>query len=143
MSERLTNHDKKGVLDVAVIRLPHISNFTDFLMLEHEAHISLRYVERPLQLGTPDLIILPGTKNTMDDLRWLRTSGMEAVMKKAHERGSILFGICGGFQMLGRRLADPEHVEAGGEMTGLGYLPIQTACRALRLCDRGIRDSYG
>ena len=126
LSERLTNHDKKGVLDVAVIRLPHISNFTDFLMLEHEAHISLRYVERPLQLGTPDLIILPGTKNTMDDLRWLRTSGMEAVMKKAHERGSILFGICGGFQMLGRRLADPEHVEAGGEMTGLGYLPIQT-----------------
>ena len=126
LSERLTNHEKRGILDVAVIRLPHISNFTDFLMLEHEAHISLRYVEQPSQLCAPDLIILPGTKNTMDDLRWLRTSGMEAVMKKAHESGSILFGICGGYQMLGSRLSDPEHVEAGGELAGLGYLPMQT-----------------
>ena len=126
LSERLTNHEKKGILDVAVIRLPHISNFTDFLMLEHEPHISLRYVEQSSQLGTPDLIILPGTKNTMDDLRWLRTSGLEAVMKKAHESGSILFGICGGYQMLGSRLSDPEHVEAGGELAGLGYLSMQT-----------------
>ena len=126
LSERLMNHEKKGILDVAVIRLPHISNFTDFLMLEHEPHISLRYVERPSQLGTPDLVILPGTKNTMDDLRWLRTSGMEAVIKKAHQNGSVLFGICGGYQMLGRRLSDPEHVETGGELAGLGYLPMKT-----------------
>ena len=126
LSERLTNHEKKGILDVAVIRLPHISNFTDFLMLEHEPHIYLSYVEQSSQLGTPDLIILPGTKNTMDDPRWLRTSGLEAVMKKAHESGSILFGICGGYQMLGSRLSDPEHVEAGGELAGLGYLSMQT-----------------
>ena len=126
LSERLSDHKKEGILDVAVIRLPHISNFTDFLMLEHEPHISLRYVDLPSRLGTPDLIILPGTKNTMDDLRWLRTSGMESVMKKAHESGSILFGICGGYQMLGSWLSDPEHVEAGGELAGLGYLPMQT-----------------
>lgn len=126
LSGRFTEHEKKGMLDVAVIRLPHISNFTDFLMLEHEPHISLRYVERFSRLGTPDLVILPGTKNTMDDLRWLRASGMEAAIKKAHGSGSILFGICGGYQMLGRRLSDPACIEAGGELKGLGYLPVQT-----------------
>ena len=126
LSERLDNHVKEGMFDVAVIRLPHISNFTDFLVLEHDARIGLRYVEQASQLGTPDLILLPGTKNTMDDLRWLRTSGMEAVIQKAHADGSILFGICGGYQMLGKRLSDPAHVEAGGELAGLGFLPMQT-----------------
>lgn len=126
LSGRFTERETKGIVDVAVIRLPHISNFTDFLMLEHEPHIFLRYVERFPQIGTPDLIILPGTKNTMDDLRWLRASGMEAAIKKAHESGSILFGICGGYQMLGRRLSDPSCIEAGGELKGLGYLPVQT-----------------
>ena len=125
LSERLDNR-KKGMLDVAVIRLPHISNFTDFLVLEHDTSIGLRYVERASQLGTPDLILLPGTKNTMDDLRWMRMSGMEAALKKAHADGSIIFGICGGYQMLGMRLSDPEHVEAGGELAGLGLLPMQT-----------------
>ncbi|MDD7641193.1 MAG: cobyric acid synthase [bacterium] len=126
LSERLDSHKKEGIFDVAVIRLPHISNFTDFLVLEHDPRIGLRYVERSSQLGTPDLILLPGTKNTMDDLRWLRTSGMEAVIQKAHADGSILFGICGGYQMLGKRLSDPAHVEAGGELAGLGFLPQQT-----------------
>lgn len=126
LSERLDSRKKEGIFDVAVIRLPHISNFTDFLVLEHDERLGLRYVERASQLGTPDLIILPGTKNTMDDLRWMRTSGMEAAMQKAHAAGSILFGICGGFQMLGMRLSDPEHVEGGGELAGLGFLPLQT-----------------
>ncbi|MGN0345024.1 MAG: cobyric acid synthase [Lachnospiraceae bacterium] len=139
LSERLTNNEKKGMLDVVVIRLPHISNFTDFLMLEHEPHVSLRYVERSSQLGTPDLIILPGTKNTMDDLRWIRTSGMEAVIKKAYQNGSVLFGICGGYQMLGRQLSDPEYVEAGGALAGLGYLPMKTVFtkEKTRTCVRG------
>ena len=139
LSERLTSRETTGALDVAVIRLPHISNFTDFLMLEHDPYIALRYVQRTSQLGTPDLIILPGTKNTMDDLRWLRTSGMEAVMRRAHENGTILFGICGGYQMLGRKLSDPEHVEAGGELAGLGFLPMQTVFtrEKTRTCVRG------
>ena len=126
LSERLVGNAQKGFLDVAVIRLPHISNFTDFLMLEHEPYLGIRYVERAAKLGTPDLVILPGTKSTMDDLRWLRTSGMEAAIHQAHAHGSILFGICGGYQMLGMRLSDPEHVESGGEMAGLGFLPMQT-----------------
>lgn len=126
LSERLDSSEKEGLFDVAVIRFPHISNFTDFLVLEHDERIALRYVDRPAKLGTPDLILLPGTKNTMEDLRWLRTSGMEAVIQKAHAKGSILFGICGGYQMLGQGLSDPERVEAGGELAGLGYLPMET-----------------
>lgn len=126
LSERLDSQKKEGMFDVAVIRLPHMSNFTDFLVLEHDTRIGLRYVEQPSRLGTPDLILLPGTKNTMDDLWWMRTSGMEAALRKAHADGSILFGICGGYQMLGKRLSDPAHVEAGGELAGLGFLPMQT-----------------
>lgn len=126
LSERLTKQKGNALLDAAVIRLPHISNFTDFLMLEHEPRLGLRYVSRVSELGTPDLIILPGTKNTMDDLRWLRESGMEAMLKKAHEGGSVVFGICGGYQMLGTRLSDPEGVEGGGTLAGLGLLPVQT-----------------
>lgn len=126
LSERLDSHKKEGMFDVAVIRLPHMSNFTDFLVLEHDTRIGLRYVEHPSKLGTPDLILLPGTKNTMDDLRWMRSCGMESVIRKAHADGSVIFGICGGYQMLGKRLADPEHVEAGGELAGLGFLPLQT-----------------
>lgn len=128
LSERLNVRTAGGssALDVAVIRLPHLSNFTDFLMLEHEPGIGLRYVQRAFSLGTPDLILLPGTKNTLEDLRWLRSSGMEAAIARAYERGSVLFGICGGYQMLGRQLHDPQHTEAGGSMKGLGYLPLTT-----------------
>ncbi len=126
LAGRLTRREAEGELDVAVIRLPHLSNFTDFLMLEHAEHIALRYVEQPMELGTPDLVILPGTKNTMDDLRWLRGSGMEAMIAKAHAKGSILFGICGGYQMLGQRISDPMMTEGGGTLQGLGYLPAET-----------------
>ncbi len=126
LAQRLHRASADGELDVAVIRLPHLSNFTDFLMLEHAEHIALRYVEQPMELGTPDLIILPGTKNTMDDLRWLRSSGMEAMIAKAHEKGSVLFGICGGYQMLGRRISDPMMTEGGGTLQGLGFLPTET-----------------
>jgi len=126
LSGRLAVREAAGLLDVAVISLPHISNFTDFLMLEHEPAIGLRYVRGPAQLGTPDLIILPGTKNTMGDLRWMRTLGLDAAIAKAHARGSILFGICGGYQMLGRRICDPQCTETGGELAGLNFLPVQT-----------------
>lgn len=130
LSERLTKREGNALLDAAVIRLSHISNFTDFFMLEHMPQLGLRYVSRASELGTPDLILLPGTKNTMDDLRWLRESGMEAMIKRAHEKGSILFGICGGYQMLGMRLSDPQGVEGGGTLPGLGFLPLQTVFTA-------------
>lgn len=126
LSERLNVRTAGGTLDVAVIRLPHISNFTDFFMLEREPHIGLRYVKNEAELGTPDMIVLPGTKNTLDDLRWLRCSGMEAAIARAYANGSVLFGICGGYQMLGQTLSDPERTEAGGSERGLGYLPLDT-----------------
>ena len=77
LSDRLVRTKAQDGLDVAVIHLPHISNFTDFNALEHYDGVSLRYVDRPAHLGRPDLILLPGTKNTMADLKWLRESGLE------------------------------------------------------------------
>ncbi len=116
-------------LDIAVIRLPHISNFTDFNNLERRPFVSLRYVERAGRLGKPDLVILPGTKNTMADLAWLRESGLEpAIVRLVSEAQTPVIGICGGYQMLGTWLRDPDGVEgiAGGVMRGMGLLPAQT-----------------
>ena len=88
-------------LDVAVIRLPHIANFTDFAPLEAHALLGVRYAERVSQLGEPDLLILPGTKSTMDDLLWLRRCGLEAAVLRLAARGTPVLGVCGGYQMLG------------------------------------------
>ncbi len=119
-----------ALLDIAVIRLPRISNFTDFNPLERISGVLLRYVSDPAKLGSPDLVILPGTKNTMDDLVWLRSSGFEALIKKAAAAGTMILGICGGFQMLGRQLSDPDGAEGGGRLTGMGLLPFATVFSA-------------
>lgn len=113
-------------VDVAVVNLPHISNFTDFTPLEQHPALGVRYVARPKDLGHPDLLILPGTKNTMGDLLWLRQSGMEMQILQLAHAGTPVLGICGGYQMLGQTLADPDTVEHGGEMRGLGLLPVDT-----------------
>lgn len=126
LARRLERQEGDGLLDIGVIRLPRISNFTDFLTLENRPEISLRYVKNPARLGQPDLILLPGSKNTMEDLAWLRESGLEAQILKAEARGALIFGICGGYQMLGETLEDPLDVEAGGSMRGLGLLPLKT-----------------
>ena len=115
-----------GLIDIAVIRTPRISNFTDFMLLENIPGVNLRYVKNPRELGNPDMIILPGTKNTMGDLRWLRQSGMESRILKAHAGGCVVWGICGGYQILGQTLSDPEGVEDGGSMKGFGLLPVTT-----------------
>ena len=126
LSERFQCQHKNAPLDVAVIRLPRISNFTDFNPLERHNAVGLRYIQRAQELGQPDLIILPGTKNTMDDLRWLRQNGLEAAIKQCVAAGSAFIGICGGFQMLGRILDDPYGVEGAGRMTGMELLSIDT-----------------
>lgn len=126
LTERFSNSGEVGVIDIAVIRVPRISNFTDFNALEVIPGVSVRYVKHPAELKNPNMIILPGTKNTMEDLLWMRQNGLEAsILKKAAE-GKVIFGICGGYQMLGETLSDPEHVEAGGEMKGMGLLPMDT-----------------
>ena len=127
LSQRLEQRPaKKGLIDIAVIRLPRLSNFTDFNALERMEEVTLRYVRSPKELGKPDLVILPGTKNTMDDLRWLRESGLETVILKHAAAGGAVVGICGGYQMLGRTVSDPEGVEGGGTLSGLGLLPTET-----------------
>lgn len=126
LSDRLEQTSVLGGVDVAVIRLPHISNFTDFSTLERMDGVSLRYVKNKAMLGSPDLIVLPGTKNTMDDLAWLRQCGLEGAILRCHEAGVPVVGICGGFQMLGELLEDPFCVEHGGVMRGMGLLNTKT-----------------
>lgn len=115
-----------GDLTAAVIRLPHISNYDDFDPLE-EAGAVVRYVSRPNELGEPHLIILPGTKSTVSDLNFLRQSGLaEAILHRA-KKGIPVIGICGGYQMLGRAIADPSGVESeSAEVAGLGLLTVST-----------------
>ncbi|MCM1334636.1 MAG: cobyric acid synthase [Bacteroides sp.] len=126
LSDRLDKTRADGVVDVAVMKLPHISNFTDLdVFLQYEG-VSVRYVTRASDLGEPDLMILPGTKSTIADMRWLRESGLEATIKARASRGSPLFGICGGYQMLGERISDPYRAEGGGEISGIGLLKCQT-----------------
>ncbi len=125
LSERF---DKKsaGVFDIAVIKLPHISNFTDFDTFEQIEEVSVRYVGEAAGLGDPDMIIIPGTKNTISDLEAIKTNGLAAAIIEMARRGTCIFGICGGFQMLGRRIDDPCGVEEGGCAKGFGLLPVDT-----------------
>ena len=115
------------VLDIAVMGLPHISNFDDFDPLKREPGVRLRYVESRDSLGEPDLIILPGTKTTMADLWWLRERGFAADIRRQADAGTPVIGICGGYQMMGRRILDPHGVEsAESETEGMGLLPVDT-----------------
>lgn len=126
LTERFNVKEKSALIDIAVIRLPRISNFTDFNALEYIDGVSLRYVGSVKELKDPDLIILPGTKNTISDLIWLRECGLEAAIMKHISKDKPLIGICGGYQMLGLTLKDPDCVEQGGEISGLGLLEYDT-----------------
>ena len=138
LSSRLSGSGKVGLVDIAVIRLPRLSNFTDFNPLERMEEVTLRYVGSVKELGNPDLILLPGTKNTMDDLRWLRQSGLEGAILKHAAKGGAVVGICGGYQMLGQSVSDPDGVESGGTLKGLGLLPAHTVFQGA-VCGHGGR----
>lgn len=116
---------EEGLIDIAVIRYPRISNFTDLSVLEQIGQVSVRYVDSVRDLHHPDMIVLPGSKNTMADLKWMRENGLEALIKKKAQ-DTIVFGICGGYQMLGETIRDPYQVENGGSMKGMGLLPAVT-----------------
>ena len=128
LTERFHTSSQRKLIDVAVIRLPRISNFTDFSPFERYENVSLRYVGKTEDLKDPDLILLPGTKSTIADLLWLRQSGLEASILKAASNGVPVFGVCGGFQMLGKSISDPQGVEAAGvtEIAGMGLLDTET-----------------
>ncbi|MDQ0087241.1 adenosylcobyric acid synthase [Paenibacillus anaericanus] len=117
-------------LDIVIIRYPRISNFTDFDALAAELDVSVRYVDKAADFGTPDIIILPGTKDTIGDLDFLQNRGIDVAIQQVVGSSSHtqLVGICGGYQMLGTRLYDPEGIESGRpkEAEGLGWLPVST-----------------
>jgi len=137
--------NERVALRVAIVAFPHLSNFTDFDALEEEPQVELRYVTSPQLLADADVVILPGTKNTIGDLRWLRERGLDEATVGAHARGAIVIGVCGGMQMLGRRIDDPHSVEEGGSAIGLSLLPAHSvfAQRKTTVPVRGNTRAFG
>lgn len=127
VTERIKNEEIEGTLDIAVIRLSHMSNFTDFNILERISGVTVRYVKEPNELKNPNLIIIPGTKNTIEDLRTLKENKLFHKIKELKENGTMIFGICGGYQMLGTLVLDKLGVEGDiSQEEGFGFLDMKT-----------------
>ncbi len=126
LAPRLSAREARGVIDVAVVRLPHLSNFTDFDPLSRVPGVGVRYVSSTTDLGRPDLVVLPGSKTTLDDARWLAASGIGACVRALSGAGTPVLGICGGYQLLGDELSDPHGREGVGTARGLGLIPAST-----------------
>jgi adenosylcobyric acid synthase len=133
IDDRLRRDDPQAAIQIAVVRLPFISNYTDFDALADEPDVNVRYVTAPSELGGAAAIVLPGTKSTIADLLWLRERGLGAAIATAAAAGVPVLGVCGGYQMLGRRILDPDHVESqGDEIEGLGLLDVVTTFAAAK-----------
>lgn len=127
VTTRFKTQTNKNDIHIEIIRTPHMSNFTDFNIFETQEDVSVRYVNYGEVLGNPDMVILPGSKSTIDDLKYIRKNGLENQIKELQKRGKLIFGICGGYQMLGKKLKDPYHVEGEEEeYDGIGLLDIET-----------------
>lgn len=126
LSEKLNSRSSEGVIDIAVIHLPKISNFTDMDVFGQYNGVSVRYVSKAAELGTPDMIIIPGTKSTIADMEWLRQSRLADRINDCFKAGVPVFGICGGYQIMGRTISDTVGSECGGSISGLGLLDCAT-----------------
>jgi len=127
VSDRFRRISTKGEITVEVLYLPHVSNFTDFNIFETFEDVNLNYIMPGEHISNPDLLIIPGSKNTIEDLIYLRNSGLEEQILRAGRKGATIFGVCGGYQMLGNSLKDPYHTESNvEEVNGLGLLDIDT-----------------
>jgi len=125
--DKIYPQGKRRTLEIAVLYLPHISNFTDFDPLEHEPGVHLRYVQPGQRIGDADVVILPGSKNTIDDFLFLEKEGYAEEILNLYQSGKMVIGICGGFQMLGKAIRDPLGMEtSGGAIKGLGLLDVET-----------------
>jgi adenosylcobyric acid synthase len=131
-------------LNISVIRLPRISNFTDFDPLESEPTVGVRYLSPKQELGHPDAVIIPGTKTTIPDLLLLQKSGMAEAIQHYAAAGGTVLGICGGYQILGQMIADPEGIEGqAGRYQGLGLLPIKTVITGQKIArQRQVSSNY-
>ena len=117
----------QGKVNVAVVLLRHLSNFTDFNVLERDPRVHLFYTNNTDELMKADIILLPGSKSTLSDLYELRRNGVAQTIVRAHREGATVMGICGGYQLMGREVCDPDHVEGEIErLPGLGVLPVST-----------------
>jgi len=125
---------KPDLTNVAVVLLPRMSNFTDFNALTAEKDVALRFAASPEELRGADVVILPGSKNTLEDLDYLVISGFPVAVELHVQRGGELVGICGGYQMLGKEIADPKGLERGGTSRGLGFLDVRTEIDAPKIC---------
>lgn len=127
----------QGKTNIAVVLLRHMSNFTDFNLLERIPEVNLYYAATPEDVEQADIVILPGSKNTISDILFLQKQGMVAAIKKAHEKGKAVYGICGGFQMMGKWIKDPNHVEGNIErVPGLGILPVETTITEVKVTEQ-------
>ncbi len=113
-------------INIAVVLLPHMSNFTDFNALGAEPDVVLKYVSKSQELEGADVVVLPGSKTTIADLEYLRKQGFEQPLQSLRKHGVEIVGVCGGFQMMGTEISDPSHIETGGEVRGLGWLEMST-----------------
>ena len=126
VTERFIQRSGQGQIRAAIVRLPHISNFTDFNLLGAEPDVAVSYITRASEVKDADIVILPGTKNTIEDLNWLKQRGIADEILRHARRGGMVIGICGGYQMLGQKLRDPLHVESRiPEIAGLGLLNFE------------------
>lgn len=131
------NTEIKNKIDVAVVMLPHISNFTDVDAIKAEEDISVRFITSLNEFKNPDLLVIPGSKNTIGDLNYLRESGLEDKIKHYEKQGGMVLGICGGYQMLGKTLDDPHNIESMSETTeGLGILDAHTIFEKKKITTR-------
>ena len=127
VTERFKRLQKKKGINISVIKLKHISNFTDIDALRMVEDINIKYINSVDEMGEEDIIIIPGTKNTIDDLKELKDNGIATEIIKASKNGKVIIGICGGFQMLGEKIKDPYGIESEiKEIPGLGLLELET-----------------
>jgi len=127
----------KDKINCAVVILPRMANFTDFNVLEHDPRVHLFYTNNPAEIETADIVIIPGSKNTISDLQELKQNGVALSIVKAHKNGKKIIGICGGFQMMGEKIRDPLQIEGNiSSISGLGILPVETSITNEKLTEQ-------